>query len=160
MGTGTQFEPQFTQFTEGYLTEFAGQPGPNTFSVVDELNVPNVPGEYILGWRWDCEETDQVWGSCADIVITDGDVPTSTPPPPAPTPIPPAPSPSPSKTCDGFTPDWKTFACYYKGCAEYETGSKDCHTCCKGCHLESYPNKGTYCMEDKTGLRRSHQKSF
>merc|ERR1711879_648388 len=48
-------------------------------------------GEYVLSWRWDCEETDQVWNSCADIVITDGPVPAPTPAPPAP------PSPSPGK---------------------------------------------------------------
>merc|ERR1711904_180343 len=33
--TGTQFEPQFTQFTQGYLTEFAGQSGGNKFTVMD-----------------------------------------------------------------------------------------------------------------------------
>merc|ERR1712226_509110 len=99
--SGTQFEPQFTQFTEGYLTTFAGQSGGNKFSVMDEINVPNQPGEYVLGWRWDCEETDQVWASCADIVITDGDIPSTTTAAPAPTT--PAPTPSPSVPCQGFT---------------------------------------------------------
>jgi len=150
--TGTMFEPGFTQFTQGYLTQFAGQKGGNTFSVMDEVNVPNEPGEYVLGWRWDCEETDQVWNSCADIIITDGDVPAPTPPaptPPAPTP---APSPSPSTTCDGFVPDFTTFACYYKGCAEYESGGKNCKVCCEGCHLSSDPTKGSFCMEDKVDV--------
>ena len=27
------------------------------------------PGEYVLGWRWDVEETAQVWSSCSDITI-------------------------------------------------------------------------------------------
>jgi len=140
--TGTMFEAQFTQFTQGYLV------GPsNTFSVMDEVNVPNVPGEYVLGWRWDCEETDQVWNSCADIVITDGDIPTP-PPAPPPAPTPPAPTP-PSGQCEGFTPNPFTFACYYKGCSSYKTGSKDCDVCCEGCHKESDPDKGTFCMEDK-----------
>ena len=26
-------------------------------------------GEYVLGWRWDCELTAQVWAACADITI-------------------------------------------------------------------------------------------
>ena len=52
--TGTMFEPGFTQFTQGYLTSFAGQAGGNKFSIMDELNVPNTPGEYVLSWRWDC----------------------------------------------------------------------------------------------------------
>jgi len=139
---GTMFEAGFDQFTQGFLVG-AG----NKFSVMDEVQVPNNPGEYVLSWRWDCEETDQVWNSCADIVITDGPVPAPTP---EPTPTPgPAPSPSPSQECSGFKPDPASFACYYKGCAEYETGSKNCKVCCKGCHIESYPSKGTYCMEDK-----------
>jgi len=41
------------------------------FTMVDKLRVPNVPaGEYSVSWRWDCEETPQVWNSCADIIIT------------------------------------------------------------------------------------------
>lgn len=148
--TGTMFEPQFTQFTQGYLTTFAGQSGANVFSVMDEINVPNQPGEYVLGWRWDCEETDQVWASCADVVITDGPVPAPTPPAPTP-PVPsPTPTPTPSQKCDGFVPDFTTFACYYKGCAELEEGSTDCKVCCQGCHLYSDPTKGTFCMEDET----------
>jgi hypothetical protein len=27
------------------------------------------PGEYVLGWRWDCEESTQVWSGCADVTI-------------------------------------------------------------------------------------------
>ena len=43
----------------------------HTFAVEDELAVPaDIPaGEYVLGWRWDCEATSQVWSSCADITI-------------------------------------------------------------------------------------------
>jgi hypothetical protein len=199
---GTMFEPGFTEFTQGFLRP--GNSGKNKWSVMDEVNVPNQPGTYILGWRWDCEEADQVWVSCADIEIVDGPVPAPTPPShdadgtcpgftpgvddcssscvsrdasgncleccegcswiynsagnictggkkPSPTPSPaPTPSPSPTEQCDGFTPDYKTYACYYKGCAEYKTGSKDCNTCCEGCHLESDPNKGAFCMEDKS----------
>merc|ERR1712146_617294 len=134
--SGTMFEPQFTQFTQGYLTEFAGQSGGNKFTVMDEVNVPNEPGEYILGWRWDCEETDQVWASCADIVITDGPTPAPTPPAPTPAPKPtPTPSPSPSGTCKGFKPDYTTYACYYKGCITKDA-KRDCQECCEGCHLE------------------------
>lgn len=39
--------------------------------IVDKLRVPAVPaGDYVLGWRWDCEESTQVWASCSDITIT------------------------------------------------------------------------------------------
>ena len=30
---------------------------------------PFRPGKYVLQWRWDCEETDQVWASCADVTV-------------------------------------------------------------------------------------------
>ena len=26
-------------------------------------------GEYVLGFRWDCEATSQVWASCADVTL-------------------------------------------------------------------------------------------
>jgi hypothetical protein len=41
------------------------------FEMVDTLKVPALPaGEYSLSWRWDCEQTPQVWNSCADITVT------------------------------------------------------------------------------------------
>ena len=38
---------------------------------VDVLRVPEEtrPGAYVLGWRWDVEETAQVWSSCSDITV-------------------------------------------------------------------------------------------
>jgi len=38
----------------------------------DWLLVPEhlPPGDYVLGLRWDCETSAQVWQSCADITIT------------------------------------------------------------------------------------------
>jgi len=48
-------------------------PGIDThaFTVEDTVLVPDdVPaGEYVLGWRWDCDHSSQVWNSCADIQI-------------------------------------------------------------------------------------------
>jgi hypothetical protein len=26
-------------------------------------------GKYVLGWRYDCEATAQVWSNCADITV-------------------------------------------------------------------------------------------
>lgn len=39
------------------------------FSILDQIRVPLVPGEYVLGCRWDCEQTPQLWSNCADIRI-------------------------------------------------------------------------------------------
>ena len=40
--------------------------------MVDLLHIPEAtpPGAYVLQWRYDCEETDQIWASCADVTIT------------------------------------------------------------------------------------------
>jgi len=39
-------------------------------SVLDVVKVPNVkPGKYVLGFRYDCDATAQVWSNCADITI-------------------------------------------------------------------------------------------
>merc|ERR1712232_1267038 len=42
--------------------------------ISDHVLIPNdLPaGEYVLGWRWDCEETAQIWQNCADVIITQG----------------------------------------------------------------------------------------
>jgi len=41
------------------------------FTMGDQVRVPShiEAGEYVLSWRWDCEETPQVWNSCADVTI-------------------------------------------------------------------------------------------
>jgi len=40
-------------------------------SVVDRVRVPHglAPGDYVLSWRWDCEESTQVWSACADVSV-------------------------------------------------------------------------------------------
>lgn len=44
--------------------------GKNT-AILDPVKVPRLPpGEYVLGFRWDCETSSQVWSSCADITIS------------------------------------------------------------------------------------------
>lgn len=39
--------------------------------IVDTVHIPATlkPGKWVLGWRWDCEESAQVWTSCSDITI-------------------------------------------------------------------------------------------
>lgn len=39
--------------------------------ILDEVIIPPdlAPGAYVLGWRWDCEESTQVWSNCADVTI-------------------------------------------------------------------------------------------
>eukprot|EP01052_Picozoa_sp_SAG31_P004143 SAG31_NODE_169_length_21415_cov_29.765338_5_plen_59_part_00 len=43
----------------------------DNITMYDYLRVPDVlPGEYVLGFRWDCESSAQVWQACADVTIT------------------------------------------------------------------------------------------
>jgi len=39
--------------------------------IVDQVQIPSDlrPGKYVLGWRWDCEESTQVWTSCSDLEV-------------------------------------------------------------------------------------------
>jgi hypothetical protein len=41
------------------------------YSIVDTVLIPQgiVPGDYLLSWRWDCEQTHQIWQNCADVRI-------------------------------------------------------------------------------------------
>ena len=40
-------------------------------AVLDVVRIPKdlPPGDYILGWRYDCEATAQVWSNCADVKL-------------------------------------------------------------------------------------------
>lgn len=44
----------------------------HNITMYDYLHVPGhlTPGEYVLGFRYDCEASAQVWQSCADVKIT------------------------------------------------------------------------------------------
>ena len=64
--TSLMFDKQWDDGTGG------GVGGKFMFSMTDKLKVPSdlETGEYSLSWRWDCEQTPQVWNSCADITVT------------------------------------------------------------------------------------------
>jgi len=72
----THCPPGLVQFPEP-LNGISGfdQLGPEgwtgfQWSIVDEVEVPHYrPGKYLLSWRWDCEQSAQIWQNCADIEI-------------------------------------------------------------------------------------------
>merc|ERR1712217_630801 len=43
------------------------------FHIFDRVRIPSdlTPGEYVLSWRWDVEQTPQVWANCADVTIVE-----------------------------------------------------------------------------------------
>jgi hypothetical protein len=49
----------------------AGGPLLPKLEVVDRVMVAasTAPGKYVMQWRWDCEESDQIWASCSDVTI-------------------------------------------------------------------------------------------
>eukprot|EP00658_Telonema_sp_P-2_P003934 TRINITY_DN1146_c0_g1_i18.p1 TRINITY_DN1146_c0_g1~~TRINITY_DN1146_c0_g1_i18.p1 ORF type:complete len:172 (-),score=39.39 TRINITY_DN1146_c0_g1_i18:366-881(-) len=74
--TGQGFEPVCVEFGMpasmcSGMEDGSGGAEP-TLEIVDRVLVPEglVPGEYVLGWRWDCEESNQIWQSCSDLTIT------------------------------------------------------------------------------------------
>lgn len=51
-------------------TKVLGMGRLHSLSVVDTLNVPDIPkGVYVLSFRYDGEQTSQVWNTCADIRV-------------------------------------------------------------------------------------------
>jgi len=48
-----------------------GETGLENLEIVDQIFIPeDTPaGDFVLGWRWDCEESNQIWSSCSDVTI-------------------------------------------------------------------------------------------
>lgn len=85
---GPSFEPvcEELESCKRYATGYGGKPGsclcsghsnggpllPN-LEVVDQVLIPKElkAGRYVLQWRWDCEESDQIWASCSDVAIVE-----------------------------------------------------------------------------------------
>lgn len=44
------------------------------YSIVDKVIIPSdiQAGDYLLSWRWDAEQSPQIWQNCADVSIIDG----------------------------------------------------------------------------------------
>jgi len=52
-------------------TPALGQGRIHSVSIVDKVQVPDIdPGDYVLQFRYDAEQTPQVWNSCADVRIS------------------------------------------------------------------------------------------
>jgi hypothetical protein len=74
----TYCPPFMTQFAEplpgvsGFDPILDGGMQGFAFNVVNKVEVPDaIPeGEYLLSWRWDCEQSNQIWENCADLIIT------------------------------------------------------------------------------------------
>jgi len=68
MQTGEGFQP-FCKEEPGHTC--TNMWGPYNLEIFDKVALPAdlKPGRYVLGWRWDCEESNQIWQSCSDVTI-------------------------------------------------------------------------------------------
>ena len=70
--TGQGFAP-YCKETDGHFCSGMtdGAEADETLEIVDHVLIPEgtAPGAYVLGWRWDCEESNQIWQSCSDVTI-------------------------------------------------------------------------------------------
>ena len=63
--------PMFPQAIAKPFAPVEGR-GPFRFRVTDQLRLPSLPaGAYVLSWRWDAEQTKQVWSQCGDVTIVE-----------------------------------------------------------------------------------------
>jgi len=52
----------------------SGDRGDGEWHITDRVYAPTEPGGYVLQWRWDNEQTPQIWTTCADIeVVPEGE---------------------------------------------------------------------------------------
>lgn len=68
----TEFPPPCWDDTSGPTDGLCSGERPFHLAIVDRVIIPagTPPGKYVLGFRWDCEETAQIWSTCSDITIT------------------------------------------------------------------------------------------
>jgi len=63
----------------GYGYSANGEEASFKWAIVDKVQIPaNLNGDYVLSWRWDSEQTPQVWAHCADVKIVDSTTVTTT----------------------------------------------------------------------------------
>jgi len=77
----TQFAeplPGISSYVGTFMLDLHSNPPTSTgieglpYSIVDKVVIPDIePGDYLLSWRWDCEQSPQIWQNCADVQIVD-----------------------------------------------------------------------------------------
>jgi len=99
----------------------------------------------LIGFRWDCQQTGQLWLHCADVKILPGN---GNPSPPAPTPSPtPTQAPSPGGQCD--ISEYNRQDCGYSGIQQQECEGNGC------CWRTSNSNGVPWCYNGGGGVAPS-----
>jgi len=57
---------------QGLTQSCTGEWGPYNLEIMDHVMIPSNlnAGKWVLNWRLDCEESNQIWQSCSDVAIT------------------------------------------------------------------------------------------
>ena len=71
IGANPAVQPPSTQHGGMVDNGYCSGEFPYMVMILDEVVVPTdtKPGDYVLGFRWDCEKSAQVWAACADIRV-------------------------------------------------------------------------------------------
>ena len=64
--TGAQFPVAFDNW---YGQDIFDHMSEHMWAILDEVQLPQVTGDYVLRWRWDTEQNPQIWTHCADVTI-------------------------------------------------------------------------------------------
>ena len=68
--TGTQFPVPFPYgYGQHLWYNLADGPSRDMWAIVDQVQVPDITGDFVLRWRWDTEQNPQIWSHCADVRI-------------------------------------------------------------------------------------------
>ena len=72
-GAPVEFEPPCHETIDRTMSDTGRCSGRDPFNTLigDTVGIPKglKPGRYVLGFRWDCEKSAQVWSNCADVEL-------------------------------------------------------------------------------------------
>lgn len=118
-GTCAQVGTQFLPPAEGVFGFYQ-----SPWNIIDKVQVPQLaPGEYVISFRYDAEQTTQVWQQCGDVRIVDS---------------PPPPSPAPPSPCD---------ECFYGACVPCQACIQSKDGACASCWAVNQTS-GSACLYD------------
>merc|ERR1712070_846192 len=101
------------------------------FSIVDKVVVPELPpGDYVLGFRLDAEQSSQVWSICSDVTVVAHGANTK--------PF------SPTNGCHACCPQTKSICSNCTGCLNDKTGP--CAYCWEPLHGFAPNNPSFHCL--------------
>jgi len=106
--------------------------------IKDRVRLPDnfASNHTLIGFRWDCQQTGQLWLHCADVkILQNNGQPAPPTPAPAPTPEPPTPAPTPAGQCS--VADSDRTDCGFSGIDEAGCVNRNC--CWKPSNVQGAP---------------------